>query len=129
VGHEQLVRETWDALSHGDLRPLEASLAPDARWRAVEDGPWNCENRARIMEVIRTNLERGLGGEIEEVRDLGEQHTLIGIRRENQGADAWPLDDGVRYMVLTFHEGLVSEMKGCPDRAAALRYAGAAADA
>ena len=119
------MRDTWQALSRGDTRPLEAALAADARWRAVEDGPWNCENRARIIEVIGANLESGLTGEVEEVLDLGER-TLIGFRREHHGPDAWQLDEGVRYMILTFRNGLVIEMKGCPDRAAALEYAGSA---
>src|SRR5450755_466894 len=48
VDYEQLVRDTWDALSRGDMAPLENALAPNAKWRAVQDGPWNCGNRAAI---------------------------------------------------------------------------------
>jgi ketosteroid isomerase-like protein len=51
VGHEQMVRETWEALDSGDFAAVEAVFAPDARWRAVEDGPWNCESRARIVQL------------------------------------------------------------------------------
>jgi ketosteroid isomerase-like protein len=47
MDHEQHVRETWAALSRGDLETVEAAFAANGRWRAVEDGEWNCENRRR----------------------------------------------------------------------------------
>jgi len=37
----------------------------------------------------------------------------------------WPLDDGIRYMVVTMRDGLIVEMKGGADRQVALSYAGA----
>lgn len=45
----QFVRETWEAISNGDLQPVEAALAPDAKWRAVVDGRWNCDSRDAIL--------------------------------------------------------------------------------
>lgn len=60
------MRRTWEAISRGDLQPLEAALAPDARWRAVVDSPWNCENRDAILDVMKGNLGKGLSGEIDE---------------------------------------------------------------
>ena len=123
MSHEQFVREAWEAISSGDLRPLEAGLAPGARWRAVEDGPWNCESRSKILEVMGANLENGLAGRVEEVLDLDE-HVIVAFRPESHDPGAWPLDEGIRYMVLTFRDGLVTEMKGCIDRRAALDYAG-----
>ncbi len=119
---EQLVRQTWDALSRGDLVALEDALAPDARWRAVEDGPWNCENRAAILDVMARNLKRGLSGKVEEVQDMGNC-AVVAFRPEGHGQDAWPLDDGIRYVVLTARDGLITEMKGCADRKTALAYA------
>jgi hypothetical protein len=65
VDQVQFVRHTWEAISRGDLQPLETSLAPDAKWRAVVDGPWNCENRDAILDVMKGNLSKGLSGEIE----------------------------------------------------------------
>lgn len=122
MDHEQLVRETWLAMSGGDLAPLEAALAPDAKWRAVEDGPWNCENRATIMAVMSGNLANGLAGDIEEVLDIGKR-VLVGFRPDSHQPGGWPLDNGIRYLVLTLTGDLVTEMKGCIDRATALVYA------
>jgi ketosteroid isomerase-like protein len=125
MGHVELVRRTWLALSKGDLAPLEAALAPDARWRAVEDGPWNCESREAIVEVMRRNLQNGLAGEIVEVQDRGER-AIVGFRPERHDENAWPLEDGVRYLVLTLRgDGKIVEMKGCATRADALAYAAA----
>lgn len=117
-----LIRDTWAALAGGDLGPLEAALAPDAQWRAVEDGPWNCDGRAAILEVMRQNLERGLAGEVEEVLEVGER-ALVAFRPAHHAPDGWPLDAGIRWVVVTLREGRVVEMKGCADRRAALAYA------
>jgi ketosteroid isomerase-like protein len=122
VRSEQLVRDTWAALSRGDLSALEAALAVDAKWRAVEDGPWNCESRAAIIEVMARNLENGLSGRIEEVLDLNER-AIVGFRPDHHEPGAWPLDNGVRYVVLTLRDGQIMEMKGCATRQAALAYA------
>ena len=37
--------------------------------------------------------------------------------------DGWPLDNGVRYMVITTSDGKITEMKGCADRNVAVAYA------
>jgi ketosteroid isomerase-like protein len=121
---EELVRQTWESLSRRDLRALEAVLAPDARWRAVEDGPWNCENRAAILEVMGHNLAHGLSGRVEEVIELDDR-AIVAFRPDRQDPEGWPLDEGIRYLVLTTHAGLITEMKGCIDRRTALAYAGA----
>jgi hypothetical protein len=122
VDADRFVRETWSALSSGDLSVLESALAPEAKWRAVEDGPWNCENRSMIVRVVRERGEQGLGGEIDSVVEIGDR-IVVGFRPSSHGPDAWPLDDGVRYLVLTVRGELVVEMKGCIDRNSALEYA------
>jgi ketosteroid isomerase-like protein len=118
------VRQTWEAISHGNLALLEGLLAPDAKWRAVEDGPWNCENREMILKVMGQNLvESGLAGSVEDVTEVGDR-TIVAFRPDRE-RDQWPLDNGIRYVVLTERDGLVTEMKGCADRQVALDYAGA----
>ena len=119
----ELVHRTWDALAAGDLAALEAALAPAARWRAVEDGPWNCENRAMILEVMARNLQHGLSGRIEEAFAVGDR-VVVAFRPDDGHDRQWPLNDGVRHLVVTMGDGQVTEMKGCADRATALAYAG-----
>jgi hypothetical protein len=117
------VSELWGSLSAGDLGAVEAALAPEARWRAVEDGPWNCESRAAILDVLARNLEGGLAGSIAEAFDVGGR-TVVAFRPETPNPEGWPLDEGVRYLVLSRREdGLITEMKGCLDRARAIAYA------
>jgi ketosteroid isomerase-like protein len=123
VDNGEFVRATWEAIAGGDVDLLEAVLTPDARWLAVKDGPWNCENRAMILEAMRDSVNGGLSGTIEEVLELGPGRILVGFRPDHHGPDAWPLDNGVRYIVLTLRGELVSEMKGCATRAAAVAYA------
>lgn len=116
------VRETWKSLSKGDWEPLEALLASEARWRSVEDGPWNCESRREILETMRGNLDRGLAGEVEDVQHIGER-AVVAFRPEHQDPGGWPLDNGIRYVVLSMRGELVTEMKGCANHATAIAYA------
>jgi ketosteroid isomerase-like protein len=123
MDHEQQVRETWAALSRGDFETVEAAFAADARWRAVEDGEWNCENRTQILNVMRENrARRVLEGDVEEVLDVGER-VVVAFRPARHDPEGWPLDNGIRYVVLTLENGLVTEMKGCLNRQVALHYA------
>jgi ketosteroid isomerase-like protein len=122
---ERFVRETWSALSGGDVAVMERVLAPDARWRAVEDGPWNCESRSQIVEVMGDNLGRGLSGRIEEVLDARPGRAIVAFRPNGSQPGDWPLEDGVRWLVLSFgDDGLITEMKGCATRRDAVAYAG-----
>jgi ketosteroid isomerase-like protein len=117
-----LLHRVWDARAAADLGVLEAALAPDAKWRPIDDGPWICENRADIMRVVRQNLAHGLDGRIEETATYGER-TVVAFRP----SDAWhgdrPLEDGIAYVVVTVHDGAITEMKGCATRASAEEYA------
>jgi hypothetical protein len=126
MDHIHLVRETWDALARGDLAPLEAALAPEARWRAVEDGPWNCESATAILDVMANNLADGLSGRIEDAFAVGDR-VVVAFRPDRHGPGAWPLDHGVRYVVVSTADDLVTEIKGCATRDSALEYAAGAA--
>jgi hypothetical protein len=93
----------------------------DARWRAIEDGPWNCENRETIIEVMGRNLETGLRGRIEETIQDGER-IVVAFRPEQPFQGERPLDDGIAYVVVTMRDGQIVEMKGCADGANAISY-------
>ncbi len=126
MDHEQQVRATWEALSRGDFDTVGAAFAADARWLAVEDGPWNCESRTQILNVMRENrARRVLEGEVEEVLDVGER-VVVAFRPARHDPEGWPLDNGIRYVVLTLRDDLVTEMKGCLNRQVAFDYANAA---
>jgi ketosteroid isomerase-like protein len=126
MDHEQLVRETFDALRRGDLDTVRSRFAPDARWRAVEDGPWNCEDRDAILTVMKEQRTASRGA-VEDVFDVGDRVVVAFRPHEHDADDPWPLDDGIRYVVVTLDDdGLVKEMKGCANRAVALEYAASA---
>ena len=125
MDREQLVRDCWESLSRGDLAPLAAALTPDARWRAVVEGPWNCESRAAIIDVIGESIAGGLSGSVEEIDAAGPDRLIVAFRPERHDPGAWPLEDGVRHVVLSFEGDRVCEMKGCATRAAAREYAAA----
>ena len=76
-----------------------------------------------ILRAMRDRAQ-AVAGEIDSVLDLGDR-IVVGFRPSTHDPDAWPLDNGVRYIVLTLRDGLVIEMKGCIDRQTALDYPGA----
>jgi ketosteroid isomerase-like protein len=119
----QAVRDTWAALLRGDPRPLEAIMT-DAKWRAVEDGPWNCENRDMITKRLRQSLAEELCGTIEEAFGVGTG-VVVRFRPAHREVDGWPLDQGHRYMVITMSDDRIVELKGCRHREDAVSYAGA----
>jgi ketosteroid isomerase-like protein len=114
-----IVRGTWESLSQGDLGPLEAVLASDATWRAVEDGPWNCQGAVAIVDVMARNLANGLSGRIEEAFAVGDR-VVVAFRPERGEPTQWPLQDGIRYVVVSLANDRVTEIRGFSTRDAAL---------
>lgn len=118
----QLLHRAWEAMSvDGDLSVLEGALDPDAQWLGVEDGQL-CENRKMIVEVIGRHLPSGFAGRIEETVEVGGR-IVVAFRPDRPREDGRPLDQGIAYVVVTMRDGLVIELKGCADRAAAMTYA------
>jgi len=127
----ELLHRAWGAMTGGDFSVLKDSLAEDAKWRSVDEGPTNCEGRSTIIEVMRRNLQGRLRGRIEETIQT-DSRVIVAFRPEqSSGAGSRPLDDGIAYMVVTISDGKITELKGCADRAAAVIYAqsGEATDA
>lgn len=118
-----LVRDLWAAVARHDLEAVSPHLAADARWRAVEDGPWNCEGRAAILEVLGRWRAGGSHGRLESVAAIADR-VVVGFRPDPAREPVFPLDEGLRYMVVTLGGGQIVEMKGCASRAAAHAYAG-----
>jgi ketosteroid isomerase-like protein len=117
----ELLHRAWEAMTLGDLAVLKDALAPDAKWHAIEEGPWSCQNRRAIIDMLSRHVAGGLRGRIEETIQNG-QRVLVAFRPERPPGGARPLDDGIAYMVVTIREGKIVEMKGCADRAAGMAY-------
>jgi ketosteroid isomerase-like protein len=101
----ELLHRAWEAMRRGDFAVLEDSLAEDAMWRSVEEGPTNCEGRGTIIEVMSRNLAGRLRGSIEERIQTGPR-VLVAFRPEqSSNAGNRPLDDGIAYMVVTISDG------------------------
>jgi hypothetical protein len=117
----ELLHRVWEAMSGaGDLSVLEGALDPEAQWLGVEDGQI-CENRKMILTVMKRNLPRGFAGRIEETVEVGGR--IVVAFRPDQPETTDGLDHGIAYVVVTMRDGLVIELKGCADRAAAMTYA------
>jgi hypothetical protein len=82
----ELLHRAWEAMRGGDFAVLEDSLAEDAKWRTVDEGPTNCEGRGTIIEVMSRNLQGRLRGRIEETIQIGPR-VIVAFRPE-QPSDA-----------------------------------------
>jgi hypothetical protein len=74
------------------------------------------------MDVMARQLADGLSGQIEDTFEVGDR-VVVAFRPDRHDPGAWPLDNGIRYLVAGFAGEHVTELKGCADRAAALAYA------
>jgi ketosteroid isomerase-like protein len=119
----ELVHRAWEARTRGDRDAFAATLAPDARWRAIDDGPWSCASREAIVDMMVRARAEGLAGRIELATRVGER-IIVGFRPERpEMLGERPLDGGLAYLVLTVRDAHIVELKGCADRAGALAYA------
>jgi hypothetical protein len=68
---DDLVRQGLAAWGRGDLEALEAILDPGVTLRAMNPGPWDCEDREQVMGLLRLRAEERHGEpppEVEVVR-------------------------------------------------------------
>ncbi len=117
-----LVRSAWEAINRGGIDAALPLLATDARGRAVEDGPWNCEGRAAIARFFSRREGRAPAGRLESAVEV-DGRVVVGFRPDQPADDGWPLEEGVRYLVVSVAGGLITELKGCASQAVALAYA------
>ena len=118
------MRQAWEALERGDLDVIEAVLAPEAKWRGVEDGPWNCESRKMILNTLTRDVLDGYFVHLEDAFERSDR-VVVAIRPDARRPSKWPLENGIRHLVVTMRDGVITEIKGCADRRAALEYADA----
>jgi hypothetical protein len=56
VNAESVVADGLAAWRRGDLDELERLFDPAVTLRAIQPGPWDCEDRHQLMELLRTRL-------------------------------------------------------------------------
>lgn len=136
------IRRVWQEIDGtGNLRPLEALLVEDARWRVLWMQAGGCAGRRQIIRTIGRSLRAGrLRGSLETLQACGE-HVVAGFRPAPgvMPADVQsphsptqpeqfsrPLDDGLAYVLLKMRGEQIAELVGCADRAQAVSLACAA---
>ena len=113
----ELARAGLDAWKRGDFEALEELLAPDATWRAVEPGEWDCERRDDILRTLRERYEEGFTlGPIELV-EAGRRTVVLVSHPAEVGGEEWPEETAI---AIRFREGKVVTMQDYPTLADAL---------
>lgn len=73
------LRDGLDAWRRWDLDGIERSMHPAVTLRAIQPGPWDCENREQVMTLLRQRAEQRHGkqpGEVD-IRRLDEATFLV----------------------------------------------------
>ena len=97
-----------EAIEQGDLTAFEEVLAPDIVWVGLWPGQL-CRNRAEVLEMLKVAQANGIDARPEIVRD--ERNMFV--------VDPHlPIDE--RHQVFVLNDGVVTEVRAYPDRAAAL---------
>jgi ketosteroid isomerase-like protein len=113
-----LARAGLYAWTRGDFEALENLLAPDATWRAVEPGEWDCESREEVLRTLRDRYEQGFTmGPFELVEGVPGKVILVS-HPAKVGGPEWPEE---KAMVVTFRDGRVVAMQDCSTLADARR--------
>jgi hypothetical protein len=90
-GGDAAIREGMAAWGRGDLDALERLLDPSVTLRAIEPGPWDCDDREQVMSLLRLREEQGRAearGDVE-VKRLDESTFLVaGLAGGVRGRDA-----------------------------------------
>jgi ketosteroid isomerase-like protein len=97
-----------EAVVQGDLTKFEEVLAPDIVWIGLWPGQL-CRNRGEVVEMLEHAQANGLEARPEIVRDEGDRFVVD---------PHLPIDE--RHQVFVLRDGVVSEVRAYPDRAAAL---------
>ncbi|MGC8513843.1 MAG: ankyrin repeat domain-containing protein [Acidimicrobiales bacterium] len=92
------LRDGLDAWRRWDLDGIERSMHPAVTLRAIQPGPWDCENREQVMALLRQRAEQRHGtqpGEVD-VRRLDEATFLVtGLGNAKGTATLVTVNDGL----------------------------------
>ena len=104
----ELARDGLAAWKRGDFEALESLLAPEATWRAVEPGEWDCESRDDILRTLRERHEQGFTMRPFELIEGGPGTVILLSHPAQVGGPEWPEETAI---AVTFREGKVVAMQ------------------
>jgi ketosteroid isomerase-like protein len=110
----EFVRQGLDGFNRGELGPVEAALAPDVNWFAVEPDQGACRNRDEVLRRLGELVDQGEKFELDELVQAGDR--LAVASRDTDGSHWWWL--------FTVRDGKVVRMDDQPDRETALPAVG-----
>jgi ketosteroid isomerase-like protein len=103
-----LARAGLAAWKRGDFARLEELLAPDATWRAVEQGEWDCESRDDILLTLRERYEQGFTMRSIELVEGGPGTVILLSLPADVGGPEWPEETAI---AITFRADRVVAMQ------------------
>ena len=63
AGPDVLIRDGLAAWARGDLEAIESLLDSAVTLKALQPGPWDCDDREQVMNLLRLRQERQPRGE------------------------------------------------------------------
>lgn len=113
-----LAQRGFGAWRAGDFAVVESLMDPEIRWRAHDPELEGCDSRDEVMEIVRERFHQGFTrSDLEFIDTAGEEVIVVSHPRAVGGPD-WPEEIAT---VITFRDGLVTEMQDHPSKEHALR--------
>ena len=106
-----------------DVDALSAVLAPNVTWGAPDDPVPSCRNRGQVLAWYQRGFDAGVRAEVVEVTAVGAD-VLVGVMVSGNPAAEEAGGQIERWQVLSIQQGLVTDIRGFDDRAAAVAHAG-----
>jgi len=113
---DRVARLLTEALETADAERFGSLLHPDVRWGG---GPAGCHSRAQVVEWYQVLHAKGLRTRVIESAVRGYQ-VVLGLQVHRPAAVSRPAPPPLVYQGFTVVDGLVVEIRGYEDRAAAL---------
>ena len=110
------------AFASRDVAAFGALLDPNVRWGGAEETPETCHTRAEVLNRFADMLSSGVEAEVIEATP-GHDAVLLGLRVRRPVGGGAAREHRV-YQVMRLRRGLIADIRGYPDRAAAAAEAG-----
>ena len=110
------------AFASRELAAFGALLDPNVRWGGAEETPETCHTRAEVLRRFSDMLSSGMQAEVVEATP-GTDAVLLGLRVRHPVPGGFARERSL-YQVLRLRDGLITDIRGYPSRAAAAAEAG-----
>jgi ketosteroid isomerase-like protein len=116
---EHLAGQVQAALQTADLAGYRELLDPNVTWGAPDDQSSGCRNRDQVLAWYRRGRAKGMRANVTETV-VHNDKILVGLSIFNAETTSATDGEWLRWEILTVKDGLIVDIRGFEERAAAV---------